>query len=195
MTQLILQHFFTWVRRLTSILSTLFCCRASTINWRLSCQRIYALIYMPIHLVSLEVYGWSPVSPSYLVSSSLWQLQSLYDILKAMPVLIPFFKDVIWWILSAPVCLCQFIPLPCAMCTFYSRGLVENLCKRQSNRLKRDTLVHYLTSILSTRKFEHQFRQIPDLVMLLEQKLSVQKFRQMQWRVLYHLSSPAGWRP
>ena len=53
--------------------------------------------------------------------------------------------------------------------------------------------LHYLTSILSTRKFEHQSRQIPDLVMLLEQKLSAQKFRQMQWRVLYHLSSPAGW--
>ena len=51
----------------------------------------------------------------------------------------------------------------------------QNLCKRESNRLKRDTLVHYLTSILSTRKFEHQSRQIPALVMLLEQKLSAQK--------------------
>ena len=48
---------------------------------------------------------------------------------------------------------------------------------RESNRLKRDTPVHYLTSILSTRKFEDQSRQIPDLVMLLEQKLSVAKIQ------------------
>ena len=32
-----------------------------------------------------------------------------------------------------------------------------------------------MTSKLSKRKFEHQFRQITDLVMLLEQKLSAQK--------------------
>ena len=93
------------------------------------------------------------------------------------------------------ICACLSVPVLCSVHLLKQRLGHNFFAFRESNRLKKDTPVHYLTSILSTRKFEDQSRQIPDLVMLLEQKLPVHKFRRMKWRVLYHLSSPAGWRP